>query len=96
MKEWFSKNPTFISLTPRGRGALCQRCKNTNQTLLYKAASDRAKILSYNPFTQSYMVKFRRLAGIFSVHENWIDESVAFRNSVSLMKKSLKEFQNGI
>jgi hypothetical protein len=72
------------------------RCRNTNQTLLRKAASDRGRIISYNPFTHSYMVKFRRLAGIFSVHENWIDETVAFRNSILAMKNSIKEYQNEV
>ena len=91
MKEWFLANPTHISLTPRGRASLCLRCKNTNQQMLRKAASDRGKILSYNPFTCSYMVKFRKLAGIFNVHENWIDMTPAFRYSILLMKKSIKE-----
>jgi len=94
MKEWFLKNPIYVSLTSRGCGALCLRCKNTNQTLLRKAATDRGRIISYNPFTRSYMVKFRKLAGIFNVHENWIDETPAFRHSILLMKKSIKEFQN--
>jgi len=94
MKEWFAKNPTHISLTSRGCGALCLRCKNTNQTLLRKAATDRGRIISYNQFTRSYMVKFRKLAGIFNVHENWIDETPAFRYSKLLMKNSIKEFQN--
>ena len=96
MKEWILKNPTYISLTSRGCGALCLRCKNTNQALLRKAASDRGKIISYNPFTHSYMVKFKRMAGIFSVHENWIDDTVAFRNSLLAMKNSLKECQNEV
>lgn len=90
MQEWFSNNPVHVTLTSRGRGALCMRCKNTNQHMLRRACSDRGRILSYSHFTCSYMIKFKRLAGIFSVHENWIADTAAFRYSILLMKNSIK------
>ena len=87
MRRWFADNPTNISLTTHGQDALCKRCKSTNQAMLRRAVVDRGRLISYNPFTRSYMVRFRRIRGLYSVHEDWIEYSAAFRRSIKLARE---------
>lgn len=82
MREWLARNPTNVSLTSHGQDSLCNRCKSTNQRMLRKAVNDRGRLISYNPLTRSYMIKFKRIQGLYSVHEDWIEYTPAFRRSI--------------